>query len=82
MAPIAPEPLTPVVSTPENDITEIEARTLWERLAANDGITEPRGRKGSPDLRAAALNIGSSAPKPRSEPPPETLLTVVLAPDR
>ena len=33
MAPIAPEPLAPVVSTPENDITEIEERTLWERLA-------------------------------------------------
>ena len=33
MVPMAPEPLVPVVSTPVNDMTVIEAATFWESVA-------------------------------------------------
>ena len=81
VAPIAPEPLVPVVSTPVKDMTEMEALMLWERLAVTmtlfNGEAEKARQISDPPLWTLVL-----CTKTQVNPPPDTLLTVVLAPDR
>ena len=77
VAPIAPEPLVPELSTPSKPITVMEAITLADRVALTAMLFNGEGAKArhisEPPLRVFVLKTRTQV-----NPPPLTLFTVVL----
>ena len=81
VAPTAPEPLVPEVSTPVKLITVIEAATLWDRVALTEVLVRVEGAKAR-QISAAPLCTLVLTTRAHVRPAPEMVLTVVLVPER
>ena len=80
VAPMAPEPLIPVVLTPVKLITVIEEVTFWERVALTVTFVNVVGANVR-QISAVPRWVLVLLTKTQGSPPPVTLLTVVLVPD-
>ena len=80
VAPMAPEPPVPDVSTPVKLITVIDEATLWESVAVAVALFNTDGARvrQTSDVPRCTLVLRTST---QVRPPPVTLLTVVLVPD-
>jgi hypothetical protein len=76
-APIAPEPLVPVVSTPMKVMTVIEEPTLWDRLAVTDTLLRGDAAKAR-QISEVPLWTLLLATSTQVKPAPETLVTVMF----
>ena len=81
VAPMAPEPFVPVVSTPAKLITVIEEITLYESVAVTETLLSGTVAKA---LQISALPLCALVRTTSAQvrPPPETAVTVVLVPER
>jgi hypothetical protein len=79
VAPIAPEPLVPVVSTPLKLRTEIEETMLFDRVAVTVTLLNFEGAKARQisEVPFCTLVLTTST---QVRPPPETPVTVVVDP--
>src|SRR6266849_2318398 len=80
IAPMAPEPLVPDVSTPVKLITVMEEAVTCDRVAVTETLLTGAGAKAR-QTSASPLCALVLATNTQVRPAPETLVTVVLAPD-
>ena len=80
VAPIAPEPFVPVVSTPEKLITVREAENLWASVAVTVALlrVEAENARQISEVPSCALVLTTRV---HVKPAPETLLTVIAEPE-
>src|SRR5947207_645973 len=81
VAPIAPEPFVPVVSTPAKLITVKEHATLWEIVAVTVRLLSAEGANAR-QISEVPLCTLVLRTRTQFRPPPETPVTVVLGPER
>jgi len=81
VAPTAPEPFVPEVSTPVKLITVIEAATDWERVAVTVTALKALGAKAR-QISASPLCTFVRAIGTQVRFPPAIFVTVVFAPER
>jgi hypothetical protein len=81
VAPIAPEPFVPEVFTPMKLITVMEETTLWDSVAVRLTLLRGLGAKAR-QISAVPLCPLALTTSVQARPPPETAVTVVLAPPR
>ena len=81
IAPMAPDPFVPVVSTPVNDITVRDETTLCERLAVTVMLLRGVDAKAR-QISESPLWAFVRPTNAQFNPPPVTLDTVVFAPER
>jgi len=81
VAPIAPDPFVPVASTPAKLITVNEHATFWEIVAVTVTLLSSVGANAR---QISEVPLWTLVLRTRTQfnPPPDTLVTVVLGPER
>ena len=81
VAPMAPEPFVPELSTPVKVITVMEETTLWDSVAVTATLVRGDGAKAR-QISAVPLWTLVLTTSAQVNPPPATLVTEVLVPDK
>ena len=81
VAPMAPAPFVPEVSTPAKLITVKEHTTLWEIVAVTVTLLSAAGANAR-QISEVPLCTLVLRTRTQFNPPPETFVTVVLGPER